>query len=376
MTRPTVGRSSPRWRSTRTSRRWPCRVTVTPAEPPRDRPVTPGLPLDTKNQGFLPSRPVRTILAGPDIAEARRPAASKRCTAGRSQLGRAIRPWAEWSIAAQDDPATAVARMALKHQGRAVAASGPPAPGPKNRHRLSTNLRVVLQDVYVPPNPNPRRDHRPGRTKIPQRADKTVTTPTPPPRLGRGVHPRRPQPGLEPRRRAGRAVRHRRADRRHHTLTRPAASQMRRGGPTSHRDGITETLETVNAATAPLRLRRDSHRTLESPDPSNLVPRRDRRWSGVPDPPNASPTAAMSMDLRTRLANATRTGPHRHSQDQAAGWIRCQDDAYRGVVLIARRVSASPCLIAASGWRWADPGADQRRCPSRTRCWGPVIEGR
>lgn len=104
--------------------RWPCRLPVTPAPPaPGDRPDVTGMPTDAKTRVFYPVGRFRTTLAGPDIAEARRLGCLHAIRHGQvHQLGRATRPWAQWSLTAQDDPGTPPAvTMALKHQGRAVA---------------------------------------------------------------------------------------------------------------------------------------------------------------------------------------------------------------------------------------------------------------
>jgi hypothetical protein len=103
--------------------RWPCRIAVDPgsaaALPAED--IT-GMPQASGTRVFYPVGRFRTILAGPDIAEARRLGCLRQVLAGQvHQLGYAMRPWAQWSLRAQDDPATPpVAVMALKHQGRAV----------------------------------------------------------------------------------------------------------------------------------------------------------------------------------------------------------------------------------------------------------------
>lgn len=104
--------------------RWPCRLAVAPTEPaPGEKPEITGMPANSKSRVFYPVGRFRTILAGPDIAEARRLGCLRAVHHGQvHQLGHAIQPWAQWSVTAQDDPGTpAVVRLALKHQGRAVA---------------------------------------------------------------------------------------------------------------------------------------------------------------------------------------------------------------------------------------------------------------
>ena len=104
--------------------RWPCRLPLGPAAAA----VTPddgvtGMPAHSDQRVFYPVGRFRTTLAGPDIAYARQLGALRAIGPGQvHQLGYALRPWAQWSLAAQDDPGTpAVAALALKHQGRAVA---------------------------------------------------------------------------------------------------------------------------------------------------------------------------------------------------------------------------------------------------------------
>ena len=104
--------------------RWPCRLPLgaaaTAATPADD--IT-GMPAAAGVRVFYPVGRFRTVLAGPDIAYARQLGCLRAVGRGQvHQLGYALRPWAQWSLRAQDDPATpAVAVLALKHQGRAVA---------------------------------------------------------------------------------------------------------------------------------------------------------------------------------------------------------------------------------------------------------------
>lgn len=132
--------------------RWPCRLPVPPAEPaPGDRPVINGMPADVKTRVFYPVGRFRTTLAGPDIAEARRLGCLRAVRHGQvHQLGRAIRPWAQWSLTAQDDPDTpGVVRLALKHQGRAVAGKWAARSWTKTVIGLSTTYGWSYADAYV-----------------------------------------------------------------------------------------------------------------------------------------------------------------------------------------------------------------------------------
>lgn len=132
--------------------RWPCRLDVTPAAPaPGERPEITGMPTSSKVRVFYPVGRFTTILAGPDIAEARRLGCLRRVGRGQvHQLGYAIKPWAEWSLAAQDDPETPpVVRLALKHQGRAVAGKWAQRSWTKTVIGLSTTYGWGYQDIWV-----------------------------------------------------------------------------------------------------------------------------------------------------------------------------------------------------------------------------------
>ena len=131
--------------------RWPCRVPVAPAElPPGASRDGTGMPPDAKTRVFYPIGRFRTVLAGPDIAEARRLGCLISIGPGQvHQLGRAARPWATWSLATQDDPATpAVVRIALKHQGRAVAGKWAARSWTKTVIGLSTTYGWSYQDCW------------------------------------------------------------------------------------------------------------------------------------------------------------------------------------------------------------------------------------
>src|SRR5882762_3235706 len=298
--------------------RWPCRVTVTPAEPPPgDRPVTPGLPLDAKTRVFYPVGRFRTILAGPDIAEARRLGCLKAVGRGQvHQLGRAIRPWAEWSIAAQDDPATpAVARMALKHQGRAVAGKWAARSWSKTVIGLSTTYGWSYQDVYVHQTQTRGAIIDLAGTKFLSVPDKDGDNAYPAilawveaytrvalaralEALGAALVVQCDTDGLI-------------VD----TTTLAAPSERADAAaadPTSHRDGITAALETVNQLTAPLRLRaKTAYRTLEVTGPQHLVLDGHRRWSGVPGSATRQPDGSYEAWTWPKLAWQMSHGDHR-----------------------------------------------------------------
>lgn len=133
------------------SPRWPCRLAVAPAAPaPGEKPDLTGMPAGSKTRVFYPVGQFRTVLAGPDIAEARRLGCLKAVHHGQvHQLGRAMQPWADWSLAAQDNPDTpAVVRLALKHQGRAVAGKWAQRSWTKTMIGLSTTYGWGYTDVW------------------------------------------------------------------------------------------------------------------------------------------------------------------------------------------------------------------------------------
>lgn len=133
--------------------RWPCRMTVSTeaAREPADDGIT-GMPAAGNTRVFYPVGRFRTTLAGPDIAEARRLGCLRAIGPGQvHQLGWAMRPWAQWSLAAQDDPATpAVAVMALKHQGRAVAGKWAQKAWTRKVIGAATTYGWGYEDAWIP----------------------------------------------------------------------------------------------------------------------------------------------------------------------------------------------------------------------------------
>ncbi|MGH9622147.1 MAG: hypothetical protein ACRD45_20885 [Bryobacteraceae bacterium] len=132
--------------------RWPCRVPVKPdALPAIDQPSGTSPAADPKTRVLYPVGNFRTVLAGPDIAEARRLGCLRAVGHGQvHQLGFAARPWAAWSLAAQDDPDTpAVVRLALKHQGRAVAGKWAARTWSKSVIGTSTTYGWAYEDVFI-----------------------------------------------------------------------------------------------------------------------------------------------------------------------------------------------------------------------------------
>jgi|SRR5690348_8432252 len=131
--------------------RWPCRVPVTPAAlPPGHERDRTGMPADAKTRVFYPVGRFKTVLAGPDIAEARRAGCLRSIGHGQvHQLGRSAATWATWSLDVQDDPDTpAIVKLALKHQGRAVAGKWAQHAWTKTVIGLSTTYGWSYQDVW------------------------------------------------------------------------------------------------------------------------------------------------------------------------------------------------------------------------------------
>lgn len=269
--------------------RWPCRVAVTPCElPPGDKPVVTGTPAETKTRVFYPVGRFRTVLAGPDIAEARRLGCLKAVHHGQvHQLGRAIRPWAQWSLAAQDSPDTpAVVRMALKQQGRAVAGKWAQRAWTKTIIGLSTTYGWAYEDVYV-------HETKTRGAIIDMAGTKFMSVPD---KDGDNAYPA-VLAYIESYTRVllGRAIEALGAHRivqcdtdglivdttsmtAARTVADPATVL-----PGSDRGGVTETLASTYGQTVPLRLReKTAYRNLEVVGPQHLTLDGQKRWSGVP----------------------------------------------------------------------------------------------
>ena len=289
--------------------RWPCRVPVTPtALPPGHRTDQTGMPADSKTRVFYPVGRFRTVLAGPDIAEARRLGCLKAVGRGQvHQLGRAIAPWAVWSLAAQDDPATpAVVRMALKHQGRAVAGKWAQHSWTKTVIGASTTYGWSYQDVW---------DNAAGKrgaiidmagTKFMSVPDADGDNAYPAilawvesytrvalsraiEALGPGVVVQCDTDGMI-------------ADLRAVAAAVPVAEAGAERG-SDDRAGLTAALTAVNQLTAPLRLRAKTiYRTLEIIGPQHLTLDGHKRWSGVPGSAQRQPDGSYLAWTWPRLA--------------------------------------------------------------------------
>lgn len=269
--------------------RWPCRIAVSAAAlpPGPDRDIT-GMPADPKTRVFYPVGRFRTILAGPDIAEAKRLGCLKAVGRGQvHQLGRATRPWAQWSLLAQDDPATpAVVRLALKHQGRAVAGKWAQRSWTKTVIGLSTTYGWSYTDVYVNQSQTRGAIIDIAGTKFLSVPDKDSDNAYPAVLAwiesyvrvalskaidalshaaivqcdtdGLIIDTSRINPG-------------------------PGITDVPADNPQGNRGDITETLSAVSALTAPLRLReKTAYRNIQITGPQHLTLDGNKRWSGVP----------------------------------------------------------------------------------------------
>ncbi len=269
--------------------RWPCRITVTPSElPPGAEHDQTGMPTDTKTRVFYPVGRFRTTLAGPDIAEARRLGCLRGVFHGQvHQLGRAIRPWAIWSLTAQDNPDTpAVVRLALKHQGRAVAGKWAQRSWTKTMIGLSTTYGWGYTDAYVNGSSTRGAIIDIAGTKFLSVPDKDGDNAYPAvlawiesyvrvalsraiDALGATVVVQCDTDGLI-------IDTSKLTDTSQLTDTAAVARGASRGG-------VTETLTSVNERTVPLRLReKTAYRNLEIIGPQHLTLDGHKRWSGVP----------------------------------------------------------------------------------------------
>ncbi len=298
--------------------RWPCRVTVTTRELP---PGNSGDPLsaatEVKTRVFYPVGTFRTILAGPDIAEARRLGCLRRVGHGQvHQLGTAARPWARWSMTAQDDPATpAVVRLALKHQGRAVAGKWAGRTWTKEIIGLSTTYGWAYEDVFI-------HATQVRGAIVDLAGTKFLSVP--------GADSDNAYPAVLAwiesyvRVMLGRAI----AELGEHrvvqcdtdgmivnttaltqdpgTVREPAAPHASPGGT------LSGTLTAVSQLTAPLRLRaKTAYRRVEITGPQHLVLDGHRRWSGIPASATRQPDGTYQATVWPKLAWQLEHGDHR-----------------------------------------------------------------
>lgn len=269
--------------------RWPCRVAVKPVELPPAAPADSTSPAtDPKTRVLYPVGKFTTVLAGPDIAEARRLGCLRAVRHGQvHQLGFAARPWATWSLAAQDDPATpAVVRLALKHQGRAVAGKWAARTWSKTIIGASTTYGWAYEDAFI-------HETQTRGAIIDLAGTKFLSVP--------GTDGDNAYPAVlayiesYTRVALGRAIDHLGAavvvqcdtdgmivD----TTAMTTADNMTEaaaGTGITHRGGLRETLARTVERTAPLRLRaKTAYRTMEVVGPQHLTLDGHKRWSGVP----------------------------------------------------------------------------------------------
>jgi len=318
--------------------RWPCRVPVTAAslDPGHERDQT-GMPKNAKTRIFYPVGRFRTVLAGPDIAEARRLGCLRGVFHGQvHQLGRAIAPWATWSLTAQDNPDTpAVVRMALKHQGRAVAGKWAQRSWTKTVIGLSTTYGWSYEDAWVNGSDTRGAVIDMAGTKFLSVPDKDGDNAYPAVlawiesyvrvALGRAIDQLGPDvmvqcdtDGLILDTRALIA----------------AAPQVEAAAvsPGRHRDGLIRALASVNTLTVPLRLRdKTAYRNLEVIGPQHLTLDGHKRWSGVPGSARRQPDGSYEAwtwpKLAWQMTNGDQRGytrvvqTYRLASSYAPGWL-------------------------------------------------------
>lgn len=318
--------------------RWPCRVPVTPAElPPGAHYDAPAGQPDTRTRVFYPVGRFKTILAGPDIAEARRLGCLISIGRGQvHQLGRAARPWATWSLAAQDDPATPeVVRMALKHHGRAVAGKWAARTWTKTVLGLATSYGWSYEDCYVNETQTRGAIIDMAGTKFLSVPDRDADNAYPAVlawiesfvrvMLGRVIHAF-----------TGKAVVQCDTDglivdtRRLPGMLEHDDPPAGRGGGTG--EGIDAALGIANHLTAPLTLREKTiYRTMEVTGPQHLILDGKKRWSGVPGSATRRPDGAYEAwtwpKLAWQMSNGDPRGytrvvqTYRLAASYAPGWL-------------------------------------------------------
>jgi hypothetical protein len=320
------------------SPRWPCRLQVTPApQAPGAEHDRTGMPPDSKTRIFYPVGRFRTILAGPDIAEARRLGCLKAVYRGQvHQLGRALRPWAEWSLTAQDTPETPmVVRLALKHQGRAVAGKWAARSWTKTILGLSTTYGWSYQDAWVNETGTRGAIIDMAGTKFLSVPDKDGDNAYPAVlawiesytrvALGRAIEALSAYPVVQ-------------CDTDGLILDTTAMASAGQvagtatAGQVSGGGGVIETLASVNQLTVPLRLRgKTIYRTLEITGPQHLTLDGQKRWSGVPGSATRQADGSYSAWTWPKLAWQMTNGDprgytrvvqtYRLANSYAPGWL-------------------------------------------------------
>ena len=318
--------------------RWPCRIPVTTTEtPPGNRTGPADVTSDPKTRVFYPVGQFCTVLAGPDIAEARRLGCLRAVRHGQvHQLGFAARPWAAWSLAAQDHPDTpAVVRLALKHQGRAVAGKWAARAWSKSVIGASTTYGWAYQDCYI-------QETKTRGAIIDLAGTKFLSVPG---TDGDNAYPAalawiesytrvalsRAIEALGPSAVVQCDTDGMIADL-HAIAAAAPVGEAAAGQGSDTRDGLTAALAAVNLLTVPLRLRAKTiYRTLDVTGPQHLTLDGHRRWSGVPGSaerqPDGSYIAWTWPKLAWQMAQPDQRGYTRVVQtyhlanSYAAGWL-------------------------------------------------------
>lgn len=318
--------------------RWPCRLQVTsqPLDPGTRTDIT-GMPSDSKTRVFYPVGRFRTVLAGPDIAEAKRLGCLKAIHRGQvHRLGRAIRPWAEWSLAAQDCPDTpAVVKLALKHQGRAVAGKWAQRSWNKEIIGVSTTYGWSYEDAW-----NATTGTRAAIIDV--AGTKFLSYP--------GDDGENAYPAIlawiesTVRVMLGRAIDKLGADVVVQCDTDGLIADMTQlaraarstcpgtGRPEAGHNPVTAALDAANTVTAPLRLRpKTVYRTVEIIGPQHLTLDGKHRWSGVPGSaerqPDGTYTAMTWPKLAWQMTSGDQRGytriqqTYRLASSYAPGWL-------------------------------------------------------
>lgn len=353
------------------SPRWPCRVPVAPVElaPGAEHDQT-GMPADTKTRVFYPVGRFRTVLAGPDIAEARRLGCLKAIYRGQvHQLGWAIKPWAQWSMTAQDDPTTpAVVRLALKHQGRAVAGKWAARSWTKTVIGLSTTYGWSYTDAYV-------NEAGTRGAIIDMAGTKFLSVPD---GDAANAYPA-VLAWIESYTRValGRAIDALGATQMVQCDTDGLILNTAPSGPVAPRRGITAAagvpgrgdvtvpLEPANQQTQPLRLRaKTRYRNLEVTGPQHLTLDGRKRWSGVPGSAARQPDGSYSAWTWPKLAWQMNHGDHRGytrivqtyrlASSYAPGWLLT--NGHVAAPEVRTGPDGHPQIVPYSESRYAQPG--------------------
>lgn len=298
--------------------RWPCRITVgaAPLPPGSDGdPVTPAA--ETRTRVFYPVGRFRTVLAGPDIAEARRLGCLRAVGHGQvHQLGNSARPWARWSMTAQDDPQTpATVRLALKHQGRAVAGKWAGRTWTKEVIGLSTTYGWSYEDVFIHETqtrgaiidlagtkflsvPGADSDNAYPAVLAFIESYTRVALGRAIDELGAGVIVQCDTDGMIVDTTALTAA---------STMTQAAA-----GTDVTHRGGLAEALAAISSQTDPLRLRaKTTYQRLEVIGPQHITLDGHRRWSGIPGSAQKQADGTYAAMVWPKLAWQLANGDHR-----------------------------------------------------------------